>query len=71
MNNIHNNLTLKDKMYEKEYFTPQQAADRMKVSKQTVLKMIRNGTLPVLRLGYRTIRIPVSSLNNYIYNNTN
>ncbi len=70
MNNVHNNLTQKEQMCEKEYLTPQQAADRLKVSKQTILKMANDGELPALRLGYRTIRIPISSLDHYIHNNT-
>ena len=57
-------------MYEKELLKPTEVAERLKVHKETVLNMIKRNDLQAIRIGPKTIRIPVSSLNHYLHQNT-
>ena len=45
-----------------EYLTPKQAADELKVDRQTIYRMIADGRLPAERLGKRELRIPRQAL---------
>jgi len=40
------------------YLTPAEAADELRVSTDTVLRLIESGELPALRVSARVIRIP-------------
>lgn len=40
------------------YLTPAEAADELRVSTDTVLRLIESGALPALRVSARVIRIP-------------
>jgi excisionase family DNA binding protein len=46
--------------------TIEQVADRFQVSKQTVRRRIKDGSLKAIKLGYNTIRVEESELENYI-----
>ena len=43
------------------YVTPAEAATELRVSTDTVLRLIASGDLPALRVSSRIIRIPVSA----------
>jgi excisionase family DNA binding protein len=45
-----------------EYLTPKKAADELKIDRQTVYRMIRDGRLQAFRLGKRGWRIPRAAL---------
>jgi excisionase family DNA binding protein len=45
-----------------EYITPKEAAGLLKVDRQTIYRMIREGRLPAERLGKRGLRIPRGDL---------
>lgn len=50
-------------------YSPQELADFWNVSRKTVLRAIRSGRLPALKLGARTIRIlPVDAAAYYAAN---
>ena len=50
-----------------KFYTPQEIADQLQVSKRTVLKWIDEGKIaPVLREGPKIIRISKGSLENFI-----
>jgi len=42
--------------------TPQEVADRLKVSRDTVLRWLRSGKLPAAHLGHKTYRITEDAL---------
>lgn len=46
-------------MSEERYLTPSEAAAELRVSTDTVLRLIASGDLPALRVSPRIIRIPV------------
>lgn len=46
-----------------EYISPKQAAEVLGIHKITILRKIKNGEIPHKRLGYKTIRIPKSYIN--------
>lgn len=48
-----------------EYVTPEEAARRLKVSRWTIYRLIRDGRLPVARLG-RVVRIPEPALDDLV-----
>ena len=50
----------------KEYFTPDQAAKQLQVSKSTVLKWLRSGKLNGAKLGHRTWRIGPEALEAFL-----
>ena len=49
-----------------KYYTPLQAAALLGLSKNTMYKHIKDGTIRSVRLGEGRIRIPASELNNLI-----
>ena len=44
-----------------EYLTPKETADTLKVDRVTVYRMVKDGRLPVVRVG-RGLRIPASAV---------
>jgi len=44
-------------MQDYEFYTPREVAKILKISYSTILRMIKNGSLPVNRLSKRIIRI--------------
>jgi excisionase family DNA binding protein len=46
--------------------TPQEAAERLGVSRITVLRLLRTGRLQAVKLGWRTWRIPEASLEAFV-----
>jgi excisionase family DNA binding protein len=42
--------------------TPQEVADRLKLNKDTVLRLIRSGKLPAAKIGSKTYRITEDAL---------
>ncbi len=52
-------------MSEDKYFTPEEIAEKYKVSKATVYNWIQKGKLKAIRLG-KSVRIPESALNDFI-----
>jgi excisionase family DNA binding protein len=42
--------------------TPQEVADRLKLNKDTVLRLIRSGKLPAVKIGSKTYRITEDAL---------
>jgi len=40
------------------YLTPRQVAEELEVSASTVVRWVRDGTIPAKRFGQRVIRIP-------------
>lgn len=56
-------LELEANLLNKEsLLTPEEAAELLKVSKASVLRLVKVGKLPASRLGRRTIRIRADSL---------
>jgi excisionase family DNA binding protein len=49
-----------------EYLTPGQAAQRLQVSRATVLKWLGSGTLRGAKLGYRTWRITAAEIEAFL-----
>lgn len=47
------------------YFTISQAADRLEVSHDTVLRLVHAGTLPAVRVSERLYRIPRPALERF------
>lgn len=43
---------------ERRYLTPAEAADELRVSTDTILRLVRSGELPAVRVSSRIIRIP-------------
>lgn len=43
------------------YYTPQEVADRLAVSPDTVMRRIHAGDLPALRVSERVYRIPIAA----------
>jgi excisionase family DNA binding protein len=41
-----------------KYMTPRQVAEELEVSAATVVRWVRDGTIPAKRFGERIIRIP-------------
>ena len=48
-----------------ELITPQEAADRLKICKKTVLRMIKDGRLSRIQIGYRTIRVDADEIERF------
>ena len=48
-------------MTERRFLTPAEAAADLRVSTDTVLRLISAGTLPAIRVSPRVIRIPVTA----------
>lgn len=48
------------------YLTVKQAAERLQVSTKTISRRIEDGSIPVIRLGNKTIRIDENELQRYI-----
>lgn len=46
-------------MGERRFITPAEAADELRVSTDTVLRLISSGELPAIRVSARIIRIPI------------
>lgn len=44
---------------QRRYLTPAEAADSLRVSTDTVLRLISSGELPAIRVSPRLIRIPI------------
>ncbi len=53
-----------------QLLTPTEAAQILKISNQTVRKLISLGKLVAYKVGHRTIRIDRDSLNNYLESRT-
>jgi excisionase family DNA binding protein len=47
---------------EQRLLTPKEVADRLRVSHDTVSRMIKRGELPAIRLSQRIVRIPVPAV---------
>jgi len=47
-----------------EILTPEQMADRLKISRGQLRKLYRFGKIPVMRAGYRTLRFNVGEVYN-------
>ncbi len=47
---------------EQRFLTPKEAADRLRVSHDTISRMINRGELPAIRLSHRIVRIPVTAV---------
>jgi excisionase family DNA binding protein len=45
-------------MIERRFLTPAEAAEELRVSSDTVLRLIADGRLPAIRVSSRIIRIP-------------
>ena len=41
-----------------KYMTPRQVAEELEVSPATVVRWVRDGTIPAMRFGRRIIKIP-------------
>jgi len=54
---------------EKEYFTTDEVAERLKVDKETVLRWIRAKRLKAMRLGSKMYRISPTDLTDFIADN--
>jgi excisionase family DNA binding protein len=52
-------------MSERRFVTPAEAAEALRVSTDTVLRLISAGTLPAIRVSPRLIRIPAPAFENY------
>jgi excisionase family DNA binding protein len=52
-------------MTERRFLTPSEAAIELRVSTDTVLRLISAGTLPAIRVSPRLIRIPVPAFEAY------
>ncbi len=50
---------------ERRFLTPAEAASELRVSTDTVLRLIAAGTLPAIRVSPRVIRIPVPAFEFY------
>lgn len=48
------------------YLTPAEAAEELRVSTDTVLRLISAGTLPAIRVSPRVIRIPVPAFRSFL-----
>jgi excisionase family DNA binding protein len=48
------------------YLSPAQVAEMLGVSRSTVLRLLRSGTLTSIRVGPRTIRVPAGALDAFI-----
>lgn len=46
--------------------TPEQVAERVQVNKATVLRWIKAGRLPAVKLGHKTIRIEEADLERFL-----
>ena len=46
--------------------TIKQAAERLSVSTKTISRRIQDGSIPIIRLGYKTIRIADADLERYL-----
>src|SRR5690242_18949536 len=44
------------------YLAPDEVADALEVSPTSVVRWVRDGILPAMRIGHRTIRIPRSEV---------
>jgi|UniRef100_A0A7C3HRV9 excisionase family DNA binding protein len=44
------------------YISPKQAAAILGISRGTIFSLINRGTLPAVKLGARTIRIPLAAI---------
>lgn len=44
---------------QRRYLTPAEAADALRVSTDTVLRLVSSGELPAIRVSPRVIRIPI------------
>ena len=49
-------------IYDADWVSPEEAASYLKVTKPTIRKMVKDGRLDACRLGYRTVRITVVSI---------
>ena len=45
-----------------KYLTPKEAAIELEVSPASVVRWVRDGLIPALRLGHRTIKIPRTAI---------
>ena len=52
-------------MTERRFLTPAEAAADLRVSTDTVLRLISAGTLPAIRVSPRVIRIPVPAFSTF------
>jgi excisionase family DNA binding protein len=48
-----------------QLLTPDEAAARLRVTRETILKWCRLGSLPAVRLGLRTVRIRPADLEKF------
>lgn len=48
------------------YLTIKQAAERLQVSKKTIERRIKDGSIPIIRLGIHSIRIKETDLDAFI-----
>src|SRR5690348_154293 len=54
-----------------DLLTPQEVAKQLKVSKLTVLRLIKDGKLQAVKFGNKQVRITRSELQGFIYKNLN
>jgi len=48
------------------FYKPSEVAEKLKITKQTVLSYIARKKLDSVKLGYNTVRIPASALHKFI-----
>lgn len=48
-----------------KFLTVAEVAKRWRVSNMTVYRMVESGTLPALKIGKRSVRIPESAVTDY------
>ena len=49
-----------------DYLTPEQAAQRLQISRKTVIAWMRDGKLRGSKIGYRTWRVTVSEIEAFL-----
>jgi excisionase family DNA binding protein len=65
---LFNVILCKMQSMDDEMLTPEQAAEKLQVHVATVRKMLRDATLPGIKLGPRQWRIPARALRDYVDN---
>lgn len=52
-------------MSEEQYYTPQEVADKLKLCRLTIYRLIKSGKLLTIKLN-RSVRVSETSINNYL-----